>query len=185
MSTDISGPPESPIDEPERDATPNGARGNKAELLVSVVLVVIGVFVLLDALSLSNNFSRVDPIGPKVFPIIVAIGLFLTAALLTVSVLRGGSGHAEEGEDIDLSAPSDWKTVGLLVLVFVANIALVNVLGWVISGGLLFFGTAWVLGSRNVIRNLLISAALSLITFYGFYVGLNIHLPAGILDGIL
>jgi putative tricarboxylic transport membrane protein len=158
---------------------------DKAEFLVSGILVVIGVFVLVDALSLTGKFSSTDPIGPRAFPLIVAGGLFLTAALLAVNVVRGGHGEAEEGEDIDLSAPSDWKTVIQLVAVFAANIALVNLLGWVISGGLLFFGTAWVLGSRNIVRNLIISAVLALVTFYGFYVGLNIHLPAGILDGIL
>ena len=105
--------------------------------------------------------------------------------LLGIEVLRGGHGHAEEGEDIDLEAPADWKTVGLLIAVFVANIALVNLLGWVISGAMLFFGTAWVLGSRQVIRNLIISFTLSLATFYGFWVGLGIHLPPGILDGVL
>ncbi len=160
-------------------------RGNRSELWVSVVLAVIGAVVLIDALSLTGAFSKVDPIGPKVFPYIVSGGLFLTAALLAVNVLRGGHGEAEEGEDIDLSAPSDWRTVAGLVAVFVANIALVNVLGWVISGGLLFFGTAWVLGNRHVVRNLVISAVLSLVTFYGFWSGLGIHLPAGILDGIL
>ena len=166
-------------------APAKASRGHLAELWVSVVLVVIGAAVLIDALSLTGAFSKVDPIGPKVFPYIVSGGLFLTAVLLAVNVLRGGHGEAEEGEDIDLSAPSDWKTVGALVAVFVANIALINVLGWVISGGLLFFGTAWVLGNRHVVRNLIISAVLSLVTFYGFWSGLGIHLPAGILDGIL
>jgi putative tricarboxylic transport membrane protein len=166
-------------------ADPKTSRGHLSELWVSAVLAVIGAVVLIDATRLTGAFSRVDPIGPKVFPFIVAGGLFLTAALLAVNVLRGGHGEAEEGEDIDLSAPSDWKTVGGLVAVFVANIALINVLGWVISGALLFFGTAWVLGNRHVMRNLVISAALSLITFYGFWSGLGIHLPAGILDGIL
>jgi putative tricarboxylic transport membrane protein len=180
MSADVNGVSGStPVSERAKPA------GNRAELLVSAVLVIIGVVVLVDALSLSNQFSKVDPIGPKVFPFIVAGGLFLTAVLLAINVLRGGQGEAEEGEDIDLSAPSDWRTVIQLVAVFAANIALVNLLGWVISGGLLFFGTAWVLGSRHIVRNLIISAVLSLVTFYGFYVGLGIHLPAGILDGIL
>jgi len=182
MSENVSGAGSSPVATAPANGKPTG---NRAELLVSVVLAVIGIFVLVDALSLSGKFSQTDPIGPKVFPYIVAGGLFLTAILLALNVLRGGQGEAEEGEDIDLSEPSDWKTVGLLIAVFAANIALVNLLGWVISGGLLFFGTAYVLGSRHVVRDLIISGVLSLITFYGFYVGLGIHLPAGILDGIL
>jgi putative tricarboxylic transport membrane protein len=156
-----------------------------SELWVCVLRVVVGIVVLIAGLSLGGKFSSTDPIGPRAVPFLVAGGLFLTAVLLAVDVLRGGHGHAEEGEDIDLDAPSDWKTVGLLIAVFVANIALVNLLGWVISGAMLFFGTARVLGSRQVIRNLVISFTLSLATFYGFWVGLGIHLPPGILDGVL
>jgi putative tricarboxylic transport membrane protein len=79
----------------------------------------------------------------------------------------------------------DLKTVLLLLGVFVANIVLIDFLGWVISGGLLFYGSAIVLGSRHFIRDLVISAALSLGTFYGFAIGLGVGLPAGILQGIL
>ena len=34
-------------------------------------------------------------------------------------------------------------------------------------------------------RDIAIGVALSLATFYGFYVGLGIPIPAGILDGVL
>jgi putative tricarboxylic transport membrane protein len=79
----------------------------------------------------------------------------------------------------------DVKTGLLLLGVFVANIVLIDLLGWVISGGLLFYGSAIALGSRHFIRDLAISAALSLGTFYGFAIGLGVGLPAGILQGIL
>ena len=42
-----------------------------------------------------------------------------------------------------------------------------------------------VLGSRHFIRDLVISVALALVTFYGFAIGLGVALPAGILQGIL
>jgi putative tricarboxylic transport membrane protein len=35
------------------------------------------------------------------------------------------------------------------------------------------------------VRDGLISVALALATFYGFYLGLGIHLPAGPLEGVL
>ena len=73
----------------------------------------------------------------------------------------------------------------MLVGVFVANIVLIDVLGWVISGAILFYGSALALGSRHYIRALVIAVAMSLITFYGFAIGLGVGLPAGILQGIL
>jgi putative tricarboxylic transport membrane protein len=100
-------------------------------------------------------------------------------------VARGHVGEQEAGEDIDLHHKSDLKTVLLLVGVFAANIVLIDMLGWVISGGLLFYGSAIVLGSRHFIRDLVIAAVLGLGTFYGFAIGLGVGLPAGILQGIL
>ena len=46
------------------------------------------------------------------------------------------------GSDVDPDAPSDWRTVGLLVGLFVATILLVQPLGWAITGTLLFAGAA-------------------------------------------
>ena len=126
-----------------------------------------------------------DPLGPKPVPLLVGSLLIILAACLAVSVTRGHLGEQEAGEDIDLHAKADMKTVLLLVGVFAANIFLIDILGWVISGGLLFYGCAIVLGSRHFIRDLVIAAALSLGTFYGFAIGLGVGLPAGILQGIL
>ena len=84
-----------------------------------------------------------------------------------------------------LNAPSDWRTVGLLVGVFVATILLVKPLGWAITGALAVRGAATILGSRHYVRNIVIGAVLSVGSFYAFYSGLGIPLPAGILDGIL
>jgi putative tricarboxylic transport membrane protein len=111
--------------------------------------------------------------------------LLVLAVILAIAIPRGSKGEADAGEDIDPDLPSDWRTVGLLVAIFVAVILLVNPLGWAITGALMFAGCATVLGSRHYIRNILIGAVLSVGSFYAFYSGLGIPLPAGILDGIL
>ena len=148
-------------------------------------LAIAGLVVLVDALRLSNNVTGTDPLGPKPVPVLVGSLLVVLAACLAVLVTRGHLGEQEAGEDVDLHAKSDLRTVSLLVGVFAANIFLIDILGWVISGGLLFYGCAIVLGSRHLIRDLVIAAALSLGTFYGFAIGLGVGLPAGILQGIL
>jgi putative tricarboxylic transport membrane protein len=73
----------------------------------------------------------------------------------------------------------------LLVAAFVANIALIDRAGWVISGTVLFWGSVYALGSRHYVRDAVVAVVLSIGTFYGFYVGLGIALPAGILQGVL
>ena len=178
MSTSVAAAGDAPA------AAGTGGR-RLAEYGVCVFLVVLGAVVLLDALQLHDNRTGVDPLGPRPVPVLLGSLLIGLALLLAVAVSRGNRGEAEAGEDIDLSQRVDVRTVLLLLAVFVANILLIDVLGWVISGGLLFYGAAIALGSRHFVRDLAISAALSLGTFYGFAIGLGVGLPAGILQGIL
>jgi len=160
-------------------------RVDKAQFVVCAVLAVVGVFLIVDAASLTNTFAKVDPVGPKVFPFAIGIGLLICAVVFAVAILRGDVGEAEEGEDIDLTEPSDWKTVGLLLAIFVATIVLIVPLGWALTGTFLFAASATVLGNKHWVRNIAIGAVLAFGSFYLFYVGLGIPLPAGILDGIL
>ena len=160
-------------------------RSRVPDFILCAGLALGGAIILVDALQLSNPRAGTDPLGPKPVPVLVGSLLIFLAACLAVAVARGNVGEQEAGEDIDLHHKADLKTVLLLVAVFTANIFLIDILGWVISGGLLFYGCAIVLGSRHFIRDLVIAAALSLGTFYGFAIGLGVGLPAGILQGIL
>jgi putative tricarboxylic transport membrane protein len=116
---------------------------------------------------------------------VIGVAALLLAVILAIAIPRGSKGEADAGEDIDPEAPGDWRTVGLLVALFVAMILLVNPLGWVITSTLFFGGAATVLGSKHYVRNFVIGLILALASFYAFYSGLGIPLPAGILDGIL
>jgi putative tricarboxylic transport membrane protein len=118
-------------------------------------------------------------------PFVVGGLLLLVSVLFTLDVLRGGVGEAEAGEDVELGQRADWRTVGILAGAFALNALLVEPLGWVISGSLLFFLSAFALGNRHHVRGLAFGIALSLATFYAFAIGLGVNLPAGILQGIL
>ena len=157
----------------------------RSELGFAALLGAVGAAVLIDAARLSVPYSQSDPVGPKTVPFIVGGLLVVCAVLLVVDVLRGGHGEAEGGEDVDLTHPSDWRTILPLIAAFVVNILIIDIAGWVISGALLFYGSVWALGSRRYVRDAIISVALSLATFYGFYLGLGIRLPAGLLTGVL
>ena len=161
-----------------------GLKG-RAELGVALLLGAAGALVLWDAIGLVTPYSKSDPVGPKTVPYIVGALLIICAVLLAINVLRGGKGEAEGGEDVELGHPADWKTVLPLAGAFILNILLIDWAGWVISGTVLFWGSVLALGSRHYVRDGIISVALSLLTFYGFYLGLGIALPAGLLEGIL
>ena len=147
------------------------------------MLAVVGIYTIIDARGLNVGFG--DPIGPRVFPYVIGVVMLVLAVLLAVATSRGDVPQAEEGEDVDLTTPPDWLTVAKLVGILVLNLLLVNVLGWAITGALLFAGCAWALGSRTLLRDVIVGAVLAVGSWYFFYVGLGVPLSPGILDGIL
>ncbi len=159
-------------------------RTDSAQYGLAAFVAAVGAYVIYDASGLEPAFSD-QPVQPSAFPYVIGAALVLLAALLGVATFRGDRPQAEEGEDVDLSQQADWPTVAMLGGVFAANIALIGVLGWAVTGAFLFAGSAWVLGSRRPVLNLAIGALLSVGTWYGFYVGLGVPIPAGILDGVL
>jgi putative tricarboxylic transport membrane protein len=162
-----------------------GTRQDRSELAICALLVVLGALVLVDAVRIPTDFAQRGPVGPKAVPVVVGVLLLVIAVLLARDVLRGGRGEAEGGEDVDLSAPSDWRTVLLLSAAFLANAALIGVAGFPISGAVLFWGAAYALGSRNFVRDPLIAAAMSIVTFVLFNNLLGVPLPGGPLMEVL
>ncbi|WP_204764803.1 tripartite tricarboxylate transporter TctB family protein [Lentzea nigeriaca] len=151
----------------------------RSELGICALLVALGVLVLTDALRIPTDFAQRGPVGPKAVPILVGSLLLVVAVLLARDVLRGGRGEAEGGEDVDLTEPADWRTVLLLCGAFLANAALIGVVGFPISGAILFWGAAYALGSRAFVRDPLIAAGLSILTFVVFNNLLGVPLPGG------
>ncbi|MET7330337.1 tripartite tricarboxylate transporter TctB family protein [Nonomuraea sp. NPDC005650] len=158
---------------------------DRAQYGVCAVLAVTGVLVIADALRITHLTSSNDPIGPRPVPILLGAALLAVAVAYAADVARGGRGEPEAGEDVDLTTRVDWRTVLLLIGAFLLNAALIDWLGWVISGTILFWGSAFALGNRHHVRGLLIAGTLALVTFYAFAIGLGVNLPAGVLQGIL
>nr|WP_239105693.1 tripartite tricarboxylate transporter TctB family protein [Streptomyces sp. SID8014] len=156
-----------------------------SELGVSVLLLALGLLVLTDALTMQVDIAQRGPVGPRTVPLVIGGGLLVVSLLLAVDVLRGGRGEAEGGEDVDLAEPADLRTVLLLTGVFLATAVLIEPLGFPVSGALLFWGTAYALGSRRVDRDPLIAAGLALFTYVVFNNLLGVPLPGGPLMGVL
>jgi putative tricarboxylic transport membrane protein len=155
---------------------------DKAQYGLAAALLVVGVYTIFDARGLTVGFG--DPIGPRVFPYLIGTGMIVLSVLLAVATSRGDRPQADAGEDVDLTSPADWVTVGKLVGILVLNLLLVNFLGWAVTGTLLFAGCAWALGSRTLIRDVIVGAVMSVASWYFFW-GLGVPLDPGILDGIL
>ena len=115
----------------------------------------------------------------------IGIGLLVLAAILAIAIPRGPRVRRTRGRTSTPICPATGAPSACWSAIFVATILLVDPLGWAITGALMFAGCATVLGSKHYVRNIVIGAVLSIASFYAFYSGLGIPLPAGILDGIL
>ncbi|TGN67032.1 tripartite tricarboxylate transporter TctB family protein [Nocardioides eburneiflavus] len=146
-------------------------------------LVVVGAYTFYDATTLRVGFG--DPVGPRVFPYVIGAITVVLGLLLVLATLRGDTPQAEGGEDVDLRHPADWVTVLKLVGVLLFTVLTITFLGWAVSGALLFVGCAWSLGSRTLVRDVIVGVVLSVASWYFFHEGLGVILPAGILDGVL
>jgi putative tricarboxylic transport membrane protein len=176
--------PEPAGDVTERAPEPADLGPDRAQYGLAAVLAVVGVWTVVDSAGLGPGFAD-QVVRPAAFGYVIGSALVLLAVLLAVATARGNRAEAEAGEDVDLGRRTDWRTLAGLAGVLVGTVALIDWLGWAIVGALLFAGAATVLGNRHWFRNLVIGAVMSVLSWYGFYVGLGIPIPAGVLDGIL
>jgi putative tricarboxylic transport membrane protein len=176
VSTSLDTPdaPQTAAPAPERDLP---------QLGLAAMLVVVGAYTFYDATTLRVGFG--DPVGPRLFPYVVGAVTVVLGLLLVLATLRGDVPQAEGGEDVDLRQRADWVTVLKLVGVLLFTVLTISFLGWAVSGALLFVGSAWALGSRTLVRDVIVGFVLSVLSWYFFHEGLGVILPAGILDGVL
>jgi len=157
----------------------------RSEFGVALFLGALGLLVIVSAILLPESKIARGPVGPAAVPIVVGTLLVVVAAFLALDVSRGGRGEPEGGEDVELSGSTDWRTVLMLAAAFVSNALLIETLGWPFSGAILFWGSAFALGSRHYVRDAVIALVLSFGSWYLFAFGLGVILPVGILKGIL
>ncbi|MEX5718254.1 tripartite tricarboxylate transporter TctB family protein [Geodermatophilus maliterrae] len=157
----------------------------RSEYGVALFLAALGLLVVVQALLIPESRIVRGPVGPAAVPMVVGGLLVVVGIVLALDIRRGGRGEPEGGEDVELTGGSDWQTIAMLAAAFVANALLIEPLGWVFSGALLFWGSAFALGSRHYVRDAVIAFTLSIGSFYLFALGLGIVLPPGVLRGIL
>ncbi|MEV4012264.1 tripartite tricarboxylate transporter TctB family protein [Nonomuraea angiospora] len=160
------------------------ARWWRPELGLAVVVLGLGVLVVIGTLDVSAAASQLG-IGPRFFPMLVGGAMVLIGLFYVADVIRGGHGDPEESEDVDVEAPTDWRSVGLVSGIFLAFTALLNVLGWIIGASLLFFGLSLALGAEHKGRSAVVSVVVGLATYLLFVKGLGVALPGGLLAGVI
>lgn len=163
---------------PERSGRASGRW--RPELALALVVLALGVLVIVGTLDVTAAGSTLG-LGPRFFPLLVGGAMILIGIAYVIDVVRGGHGDPEESEDVDAEAPADWRSVLLVSGIFLAFVAILQPLGWIVSASLLFFALAWALGAEHRVRAAIIGVVLGVATYLLFVKGLGVTLPGGVI----
>ena len=147
-------------------------------LIVSAVLLIFGLFAIQQAATMEIIGDSTP--GPDFFPYVIGVLLIVASLLLTSQWFRSKA----EDHNVDSRTKVDWLSLGSSLVSFVAFIALLEPLGWLISATALFWLTSLSLGGKKHGTNLAIAILFSAVTQIIFSMGLGINLPAGFLGGL-
>jgi putative tricarboxylic transport membrane protein len=150
----------------------------KGELVFTSFLFLAGVIVLTDTILLPETISE-SYVSPKFFGYIVGLMLTVLPLFQIVQVLRGKLGTPEGIEGGELSTTVNWPSLGIAIGALLFYTLTVQPLGFIVAAGVLFFGLAYALGAKKLVRLGIISFALSTFLFLAFTQGLNLPLPLG------
>jgi putative tricarboxylic transport membrane protein len=166
--------------------------------LAGGVIVLLGAWILWQAFAIPQG-SGVGAVGPRVFPIIVALGILASGVTMLLSrpgdtpeALPGEvGGVAAEALDDETGgapaeaaaeAPPDWATLGGIAALLAVYIALYIPLGFPIASALFLVAGARVLGSRAWPRDVIAGILVSLAAYLVFTFLLGLELPGGPLE---
>ncbi len=123
-------------------------------------------------------------IGPRIFPMIVGIGLLGLGFFLLL--------RSTVVPDVDFitdvaaeSAATHWPTTLLAMLSLVVYALLLAPLGYALATGLFFPVAARILGSKHLLRDIFVGLVMGFTIYLVFTQVLGVRLPAGLLTGIL
>jgi putative tricarboxylic transport membrane protein len=134
-------------------------------------VLALGLFIAFET-SQMQVAPSVAAVGPRMFPFLVAAGLIIVGAALLREAFFGHIAH-EGGFELD------WMAVGLISVGIIAEMLLMERVGWMIAATVLYFLGALAFGERRYLISALIGLALAGFTFVIFNYGLDLSLPTG------
>lgn len=147
------------------------ARLRIGETVIGLFTLGIGLFLAIDTWRTPPS-AAVAVVGPGLFPTLIAIGM----AIVGLQLLWEGYLHRFAEEDIP---ELDWKAVGIVAAALASQIFLLELLGWIICGTVVFTVAAMAFGSRRYVLNVVFGLVLTSLTYLVFDYGLDLDLPTG------
>lgn len=135
-------------------------------------VLALGLFIAVETAWLEVAPSHAT-IGPRLFPSLIAGGLIVIGLLVLREAFFGHVAHERGRFELD------WLAVVLVSAGLVAQMLLLETLGWIPATTLLFVAAARAFGSRRLLLDTVIGLVLTGAAFVVFNAGLGLTLPAG------
>jgi putative tricarboxylic transport membrane protein len=146
--------------------------------IVGGVLLALGVVALIATFEIRSVRYGWSASGPRLAPLVASIALIVLAlAFLLRTVWRPDEDLAEHAARE--MGDTHWPTPGLLLALLVGYVVLLTALGYALATTVFVWLTAWLLGSKSPVRDVIVGLALGVVAGYAFGNWLNVQLPTG------
>ncbi|MFI6579269.1 tripartite tricarboxylate transporter TctB family protein [Nocardiopsis sp. NPDC050513] len=190
---------------PAPPADPSGTAGEPATVAsaLSVPALTLGVAAVLLVGGVLIRVPRSSGyLGPDFFPLTIGAILAVTACVSgfrAVRAVRAARRASTASETASVESPDptpaevpkavsrtgDWRTLGIMAATLAAHAALLEPLGWLIAGTLLFWGISFALDRAKPVLDLFIAIALASLVQIAFSGLLDVALPLGLIGKVL
>lgn len=145
-------------------------------LLAGLAMLAFGLLLLHETLAIRGEGFAPD--GPRFLPLVVVV---LWIALSVVYLLQQVVRVARQSGTLPTERFSHMPAAALLVVLLVAYAYLLEPLGYIVATSVFFLAAARTMGSRQVVRDLVVGVGLSLGVYLLFTGALGVHLPEGVI----
>lgn len=164
------------------------------ELTMPIVLLAIVGYLVLGLVTMQVPSNAAFP-GPRFFPTLIAVLMAVLVVVQAITAIRdwrrGTLVHLGEDEDqrrqsglvVEAGTRSrlDARALVWILGSFLAFAVLLEILGWIIAAGLLFWCIARAFRSRRPLLDLVVGLTVSSLAYIAFDMLLGLSLPSGIL----
>lgn len=120
------------------------------------------------------------PMGPRVFPVIISAALIVLGVLFVIETLRRADDAVEKHVATELRT-ADHRQAAMIVGLLIVYAWAFERIGYVVATTALFPAASRVLGSRRLLRDVIVAVILSVVAFTVFTELLSIDLPEGVM----
>jgi len=140
-------------------------------------VLALGIFIAVETSRFEVGPTHAA-VGPRLFPFLIAAGLIIVGLAV---LWQGFFGHIAHEGGFEL----DWLAVAFVSGGLIAQMLLLELLGWIIATTILFIAVARAFGSRRLLLDAAIGLALTGLAYIVFTAGLGLNLPTGLIGDMI